>query len=201
MSPCVCIQSESNLKIYSKGSGDTTVCTTMWASGWVQTLLKNTHIHTCVFCSCVNTWNYSITLLRPEHTLTHKAKGTLVLRRMEKAAASTEVLSHLHDSVHKCSTLTFFTTLTRTWQKIFCCVKSEMGTKPSGGHISVTESQLHYFGIVHSGLGYLFLVSFLETITPTNNLHLFGKKEAFIAAGVRRHDVSVHTDSTNSLGE
>lgn len=168
----------------------------MWASGWVQTLLKNTHIHTCVFCSCVNTWNYSITLLRPEHTLTHKAKDILVLRRMEKAAASTEVLSHLHDSVHKCSTLTFFTTLTQTRQKIFCCVKSEMGTKPSGDHICVTESQLHYFVIVHSGLSL-----FLETITATNHLHLFGKKEAFIAAGVQRHDVSVHTDSTNSLGE
>lgn len=116
---------------------------------------------------------------------------------MEKAAASTEVLSHLHDSVHKCSTLTFFTTLTRTWQKIFCCVISEMGTKPSGGHISVTESRLHYFVIVHMGLSLcLFLVSFLETVTPTNNLHLFGENEAFIAAGVQRHDVSVHTLQT-----
>lgn len=92
-----------------------------------------THTHLCVFCSCVNTLNYSITLLRPEHTLLHKAKDILVLRRMEKAAASTGVLSHLHDSVHKWSTLTFFSTLTRTWQKIFYCVKSELGTKPSGG--------------------------------------------------------------------
>lgn len=133
----------------------------MWASGWVETLLKNTHIYTCVFCSCVNTWNYSITLLRPEHTLTHKAKDIQVLRRMEKAAASTEVLSHLHDRVHKCSTLTFFTTLTPTWQKIFCCAKSEMGTKPSGGHISVTESRLHYFVIVHSGLSLSLSVFFL----------------------------------------
>lgn len=143
-----------------------------------------THTHLCVFCSCVNTLNYSITLLRPEHTLLHKAKDILVLRRMEKAAASTEVLSHLHDSVHKWSTLTFFTTLTRTWQKIFYCVKSELGTKPSGGHISVTESRLRYLRIVHSGLSlYLFLVSFIETITPTNNLHLFGMKRGFYSCG------------------
>lgn len=96
--------------------------------------MQNIHI-----CSCVNTWNYSSTLRRPEHSLTHKAKDILVLTRMEKAAASTEVLSHLHDSVHKGSTLTFFTTLTPTWQKIFCCAKSEMGTRPSWGHTSVTE--------------------------------------------------------------
>lgn len=50
---------------------------------------------------------------------------------------STEVLSHLRGSVHKCSTLAFFTTLTRTWQKIFCCVNSELGTRPSGEHTSV----------------------------------------------------------------
>lgn len=76
-----------------------------------------------------------------------------------------------------------------------------MGTKPSGDHIGVTESRLHYFVTVHSGLSLSLSVSFLETITTANNLHLFGKKEAFIASRVQQHDASVHTDSANSLGE
>lgn len=108
---------------------------------------------------------------------------------------STEVLSHLCDSIHKCSTLAFFAILTRTWQKIFCCVNSEMGPRPSGDHTSVIPatflqnnpkneeknlkceplnscdwSMLHYVTIVHSDF------CFFETIAHANNLHLLGKK-------------------------
>lgn len=143
-----------------------------------------THTHLCVFCSCVNTLNYSITLLRPEHTLLHKAKDILVLRRMEKAAASTGCY-HTYMTVFTNGAHSHSSAPSREHGKRFSTVWNQNWVQsPLGAHISVTESRLHYLRIVHSGLSlYLFLVSFLETITPANNLHLFGMKRGFYSCG------------------
>lgn len=110
-------------------------------------LCKNTHMQNTPPCFLFLCLRLKLFLFHSnqslhENTLTHKAIWSSEGWKKHPCPppTSTEVLSHLCDSDHKCSTLEFFAILTRTWQKIFCCVNSEMGTWPSGDHASAIPS-------------------------------------------------------------